>query len=40
MLDEGVYATRAELARQEGVSRAVVTIGLRKLRANGAFAVR
>ena len=31
MLDEGVYATRAELARGEGVSRAAVTLGLGKL---------
>ncbi len=28
MLDEGVYATRADLARGEGVSRAAVTRGL------------
>jgi hypothetical protein len=33
MLDEGVYASRAELARAEGVSRAAVTMGLRKLSA-------
>jgi len=31
MLDEGIYATRAELARGEGVSRAAVTQGLRRL---------
>jgi hypothetical protein len=31
MLDEGVYATKAELARVEGVSRAAVTMGLRRL---------
>ena len=31
-LDEGVYATKAELAQGEGVSRAAVTMGLRKLR--------
>ena len=31
MLDEGVYATKAELARGEGVSRAAVTMGLGKL---------
>ena len=31
MLDEGVYATKAELARGEGVSRAAVTTGLIKL---------
>ena len=31
MLDEGVYATKAELARGQGVSRAAVTIGLRRL---------
>jgi len=31
MLDEGVYATRADLARGEGVSRAAVTAGLRRL---------
>ncbi len=31
MLDEGVCRNRAELARVEGVSRAAVTQGLRKL---------
>lgn len=31
MLDEGIYSTKAALARDEGVSRAAVTIGLRKL---------
>lgn len=31
MLDEGVYGTKAELARGEGVSRAAVTMGLRRL---------
>ena len=31
MLDEGVYPTKAALARSEGVSRAAVTLGLRKL---------
>lgn len=35
MLDEGVYSTRAELARAEGVSRAAVTLGLQKLEAGG-----
>jgi len=30
MLDEGVYATKAELARGEGVSRAAATMGLKK----------
>jgi hypothetical protein len=29
MLDEGVYKSRAELARAEGVTRAAVTQGLR-----------
>ena len=33
MLDEGVYESRAALARGEGVSRAAVTKGLRKLEA-------
>jgi len=32
MLDEGIYATMAELARGEGVSRAAVTVGLKRLR--------
>ncbi len=32
MLAEGVYASRAELARGEDVSRAAVTLGLGKLR--------
>lgn len=32
MLAEGVYASRAELARGEGVSRPAVTLGLGKLR--------
>jgi len=32
MLDEGVYATKVELARGEGVSMAAVTVGLRNLR--------
>ncbi len=31
MLEDGTYSSRAELARGEGVSRAAVTIGLRKL---------
>jgi hypothetical protein len=31
LLDGGVYANRAELARAEGVSRAAVTLGLRRL---------
>ena len=31
MLDKGVYESRAALARGEGVSRAAVTQGLRKL---------
>jgi len=31
MLDEGVYGSRAALARGEGVSRAAVTQGLRRL---------
>jgi hypothetical protein len=31
MLEDGTYNSRAELARGEGVSRAAVTIGLRKL---------
>jgi hypothetical protein len=31
LLDDGVYATRAELARAEGVSRAAVTQGLGRL---------
>lgn len=31
MLAQGICSTRAELARGEGVSRAAVTIGLRKL---------
>ena len=30
LLDEGIYATKAELARGEGVSRAAVTMGLRR----------
>ncbi len=34
MLDEGTYGTRAELSRGEGVSRAAVTLGLGKLRAD------
>ncbi len=32
LLDEGVYGLKAELARAERVSRAAVTMGLRKLR--------
>ncbi len=31
MREDGVYASRAQLARGEGVSRAAVTMGLRKL---------
>ena len=31
LLEDGVYASRADLARAEGVSRAAVTQGLRKL---------
>lgn len=31
MLDEGVHPDRASLARVMGVSRAAVTMGLRKL---------
>ncbi len=31
LLEDGVYASRAELARGEGISRAAVTMGLRKL---------
>jgi Mn-dependent DtxR family transcriptional regulator len=31
LLEEGVYATRAALARAEGVSRAAVTQALRRL---------
>jgi hypothetical protein len=31
MLDEGVYESQAALARGEGVSRAAVTQGLRRL---------
>ncbi len=31
LLEDGAYASRAELARGEGVSRAAVTMGLRKL---------
>ena len=31
MLQDGVYSSRAELARGEGVSRAAVTMGLKKL---------
>ncbi len=31
MLDAGEYTSRAELARGEGVSRAAVTQGLRRL---------
>ena len=31
MLEEGEYVTRVELASGEGVSRAAVTMGLRKL---------
>ena len=31
LLEEGVYGSKAELARGEGVSRAAVTMGLRKL---------
>ena len=31
MLDEGVYPTKAALARGEGVSRAAVTLGLQRL---------
>ena len=31
MLDEGVYPTMAKLAKGVGVSRAAVTLGLRKL---------
>jgi hypothetical protein len=31
LLDEGVYGSKAELARGEGVSRAAVTKGLAKL---------
>ena len=31
MLDEGVYETRAELARAIGVSRAAVSQGLRRI---------
>jgi Mn-dependent DtxR family transcriptional regulator len=31
LLDEGVYETRADLAREMGVSRAAVTQGLKKL---------
>ena len=30
LVDEGVFASKAELAREEGVSRAAVTMGLRK----------
>jgi len=33
-LDSGEVPTRAELARLEGVSRAAVTMGLRKLETN------
>ena len=33
MLEDGTYGSRAELARGEGVSRAAVTMGLRKLAA-------
>ena len=32
LLDVGIYATRAELARGEGVSGAAVTMGLRKMK--------
>ena len=31
MLEEGIYSSRAELARAEGVSRAAVTQALRRL---------
>ena len=35
LLDEGVYSTRAALARAEGVSRAAVTQGLGPVREEG-----
>jgi hypothetical protein len=34
MVEEGVYESRADLARGEGVTRAAVTMGLRKLGAD------
>jgi len=37
MLDDGVYESKAVLARGEGVSRAAVTQGLRKLRVANAL---
>lgn len=40
MLDDGVYATKANLARGEGVSRAAVTMGLRNLVAYSASTAR
>ena len=39
MLDEGVYESRAELARGEGVSRAAVTRALVKLSSDEGFEV-